>query len=116
MLQNPTYRQTGSVDAQMRLQALHRDENQADWQSSSEFRESGGRGGAFALAAASHRNGIARGVLVDRVQEGKRIASARKAIRRWIVPLNHQEQRSPTIASVPRLRAARETEQHQTNQ
>ena len=38
---------------------------------------------------------------MDRLQEGKRIASARKAIRRWIVPLNHQEQRSPTIASVP---------------
>jgi hypothetical protein len=68
------------------------------------------------VCSSSSRNGIARGVLVDRLQEGKRIASARKAIRRWIVPLNHQEQRSPTIASVPRLRAARETEQHQTNQ
>jgi hypothetical protein len=41
------------------------------------------------------------GVRVDRLQEGKRKATARKAVRRQLVPLIHQGQRSPTIASVP---------------
>jgi hypothetical protein len=41
--------------------------------------------------------------------------TVRKAVRRWLVPLIHQGQRFPTIASVPILGAARETGQHPTN-